>query len=100
MVRKKVRPSMEIVQTPFELPPVVEGSLARAVGSGDAEAALSTASTDEFAPLTKAQVHYWRELCGVLTQVGPAGLPSAEDFPPALCPSRATLHAMVERGIL
>jgi hypothetical protein len=50
--------------------------------------------------LTKAQVHYWRELCGVLTLAGAAGVSSAEAFPPALAPSYSTLKAMVEYGIL
>jgi hypothetical protein len=100
MTRRKLRPSTDIAQPSFELPPMVEGNLALASGPRDAAAVLSSASTDGLPPLTKAQVHYWRELCGVLSQAGPAGLSCAEAFPPALCPSRATLKAMVERGIL
>jgi hypothetical protein len=50
--------------------------------------------------VTKAQAHYWRELCGALAQSGTAGLASADDFPPALGASGSTLKALVERGIL
>jgi hypothetical protein len=100
MARRKMRPDREIVQPSLELPPVVEGSLALASDPGHADAPPAPASTDGLPPLTKAQVHYWRELCGVLTQAGKAGLPSVEGFPPDLAPSRATLKAMVERGLL
>jgi hypothetical protein len=51
-------------------------------------------------PLTKAQVHYWRELCGELSRAGTAGLPTAEAFPLRLRPTHATLKAMVTYGIL
>jgi hypothetical protein len=51
-------------------------------------------------PLTKAQAHYWRDLCGELSLAGTAGLPTAEAFPPDLCPNQATLKAMVAYGIL
>jgi hypothetical protein len=61
---------------------------------------MATSEVSSLPPLTKAQVHYWRELCGVLAQAGTAGLPSAEDFPSELRPSPAKLNAMVERGIL
>jgi hypothetical protein len=50
--------------------------------------------------LTKAQVYYWRELCGDLSRAGMAGVPSAEDFPPDRRPNTATLKAMVRYGIL
>jgi hypothetical protein len=62
--------------------------------------ATTTGPSSSLPSLTKAQVHYWRELCGILAQAGTAGVASAEDFPPALRPSRSTFKAMVERGIL
>jgi hypothetical protein len=100
MARKKVRSATEIMQPALDLSPAVEGSLAVARAPGGAEGHPSVASMKSLPPLTKAQVHYWRELCGVLTQAGKVGVPSADDFPPDLAPSRATLNAMVERGIL
>lgn len=84
-----------------ELPLVVECTTAVAPAAAFVDsAACDSRASSALPPLTKAQVQYWRELCGVLTQAGPAGVPSAEDLPSALRPSRPTLDAMVERGIL
>jgi hypothetical protein len=80
---------------------MVNGSLALTSELGVDERASSLAAEPaELPPLTKAQVYYWRELCSVLTQAGPAGLACAEDFPSALAPTRTTLKAMMERGIV
>jgi hypothetical protein len=99
MTRRKVlQASLEL---PFAPPLLVEGTAAVAP-----EAVPMSPPTDKthpgssLPPLTKAQVHYWRELCGVLTQAGAAGVPDVNAFPLALQPSRSTLAAMVERGIL
>ena len=50
-------------------------------------------------PPTKDQVTYWRELVGVLTTLGKAGVQDA-DWPADLKPSRPTLHALEERKII
>jgi hypothetical protein len=88
----------------LELPPVADGNLALAV-AGAPEPVVGMPAPSSFSsaglpPLTKAQVHYWRELCGELSRAGTTGVPSAEDFPPGLRPNRATLKAMVAYGIL
>jgi hypothetical protein len=101
MTRENVRPATAMAQPPLELCPVVSGSLALTSELGvDEQASSRPAEPAGLPPLTKAQVHYWRELCGVLTQADSAGLASAEDFPSALAPSQTTLKAMVERGIV
>ncbi|HEX9412145.1 MAG TPA: hypothetical protein VF916_01450, partial [Ktedonobacterales bacterium] len=53
---------------------------------------------DGLSPPTKAQVYYWRELCGVATLHGAAGVRD-DQWPPELAPSTATLRALVERGL-
>jgi len=50
-------------------------------------------------PPTKDQVAYWRELVGVLTTRGKAGVQDA-DWPADLKPSRPTLRALEERKII
>jgi hypothetical protein len=100
MARKKVRSMSEVVQPSLALSLEMDGNLALSGAPELVEACPSSASTAGLPPLTQAQVHYWRELCGALTQADRAGLASAVDFPPDLAPSRPTLTAMVERGIL
>jgi hypothetical protein len=97
MTRHKVlQPSLPL---PLEMPLVTDGTSAVAplavASSGGA-----SKTTSVLPPLTKAQVHYWGELCGVLAQAGARELASAEDFPPEVRPSQPTLTAMVERGLL
>jgi hypothetical protein len=91
---------MDTAQLALEVPPGVEGSLALAVATASepvlAAPSLHSSSSKWLPPLTKAQVHYWQELCGDLTRAGTAGVPSAEDFPPDRRPNRATLKAMVQ----
>jgi hypothetical protein len=48
---------------------------------------------------THAQVHYWRELCGVLTLHKGPGVADG-DWPADLAPSKPTFKALVERGLL
>ncbi len=54
---------------------------------------------DGFVPATKAQVAYWRQLCGAVSARGKAGMPDTE-WPPELSPNRFTLRALEERRIL
>lgn len=54
---------------------------------------------DGFVPATKAQVAYWRELCGVLSGAGSAGVRDT-DWPADLAPSKPTLAALVGRGLI
>src|SRR5260370_38248801 len=60
--------------------------------------AVTDVFDDGLPPPTKAQVHYWRELCGVATLHGAAGVRD-DQWPPELAPSTATLRALVERGL-
>jgi hypothetical protein len=53
----------------------------------------------DFTPATKAQVAYWRELCGALSLKGTEGLRDT-DWPADLAPSKPILQAMVERGLI
>jgi hypothetical protein len=52
-----------------------------------------------FTPATKAQVAYWRELCGAISLTGTAGTHDS-DWPADLAPAMPTLQAMVERGLI
>ncbi len=52
-----------------------------------------------FTPATKAQVAYWRQLCGAISERGPRGM-NNDDWPPELEPSRITLHAMEEHRLV
>src|SRR5262249_19936223 len=48
---------------------------------------------------THAQVAYWRELCGVLSLAKGFGV-ADKQCPPDLAPTRPTLRALVERGLI
>ncbi len=52
-----------------------------------------------FVPATKAQVAYWRQLCGAISERGTRGMGDA-DWPPELAPTRITLRAMEERMLI
>jgi hypothetical protein len=52
-----------------------------------------------FTPATKAQVAYWRELCGVLSLTGIEGMRDG-NWPEDLAPSKPTLQAMVDRKLI
>jgi hypothetical protein len=53
----------------------------------------------DFTPATKAQVAYWRELCGAISLTGVEGM-RADDWPADLAPSKPTLQAMAERRLI
>jgi hypothetical protein len=52
-----------------------------------------------FTPATKAQVAYWRELCGAISVTGPEGMRDS-DWPADLAPSKPTLQAMADRRLI
>src|SRR5215813_7986081 len=54
---------------------------------------------DGLPPPTHAQVAYWRELCGALSLAKGRGMADAV-WPADLKPSKLTLKALVERGII
>jgi hypothetical protein len=53
----------------------------------------------DFTPATKAQVAYWRELCGAISLTGTKGMQDAA-WPADLAPSKPTLQAMSERKLI
>jgi hypothetical protein len=111
---------VEIVTLPFDEDgeiyagalPGTDGALALSpVGSADANMAAETARLAEYAqawgiivsadftPPTKAQVAYWRELCGAISLTGTQGMRDG-DWPADLAPSGPTLQAMAERKLI
>jgi len=54
---------------------------------------------DELPLPTHAQVEYWRQLCGVLALVKGRGVADG-GWPEDLAPTRPTLRALVERGLI
>ncbi len=59
----------------------------------------SSVIDDALPPPTHAQIAYWRDLCGALSQVKGVGM-ADEAWPADLRPSRPTLKAMTERGLI
>ncbi|HEY7093956.1 MAG TPA: hypothetical protein VH393_12290, partial [Ktedonobacterales bacterium] len=57
-----------------------------------------TVSAD-FIPATKAQVAYWRELCGAISLKGTDGMHDG-GWSADLAPSKPTLQAMADRGLI
>jgi hypothetical protein len=53
----------------------------------------------DFSPVTKAQVAYWRGLCGAISLTGTEGMGDAS-WPADLAPSKPTLQAMVDCGLI
>jgi hypothetical protein len=53
----------------------------------------------DFTPATKAQVAYWRELCGAISLTGTEGMRDG-GWPADLAPSKPTLHAVAERSLI
>jgi hypothetical protein len=53
----------------------------------------------DFTPATKAQVAYWRELCGAISLTGTDGMEDSA-WPANLAPSTPTLQAMADRGLI
>lgn len=54
---------------------------------------------DGFVPATKAQVAYWRQVCGALSLCGATGMRDT-DWPPDVAPTRLTLRALEERRLI
>jgi hypothetical protein len=108
---------VEKVMLPFEEAGQVDAGGARVT---DGELALSPADTLEvnaaesaarladyaqswgitipgnFRPATKAQVAYWREMCGAMSLSGTEGMKDAA-WPADLAPSKPTLQAMADQ---
>ncbi len=53
----------------------------------------------DFTPATKAQVAYWRELCGAISLTGTEGMRDGS-WPADLAPSKPTLQAMADRRLI
>jgi hypothetical protein len=53
----------------------------------------------DFTPATKAQVAYWRELCGAISLTGTDGMTDT-DWPAELAPLKPPLRAMAECGLI
>jgi hypothetical protein len=54
---------------------------------------------DGLPPPTHVQVHYWRELCGAISATGAGGM-ADDGWSADLAPSKPTLRALVEHGLL
>ena len=61
--------------------------------------AWSIAIPADITPATKAQVAYWRELCGAISLMGTEGM-CGGSWPADLAPSKPTLQAMADRGLI
>jgi hypothetical protein len=88
--------------------PTIEGTLALSPTGGAANAAAHAATNaqawgiaipPDFTPATKAQVAYWRELCGAISLTGRDGTRDG-DWPADLAPAKSTLTAMAERALI
>src|SRR5262249_371519 len=53
----------------------------------------------DFTPATKAQVAYWRELCGAISLTGKDGMRDT-DWPTDLAPAKPTVQTMADRGLI
>jgi hypothetical protein len=53
----------------------------------------------DFTPATKAQVAYWREVCGAISLTGTEGMKDTA-WPADLAPSKPTLQAMADRRLI
>src|SRR5690242_5393187 len=78
--------------------PLDEGTLP-APNQPAAPPSVSLLFDDGLPTPTHAQVHYWRELCGVLTLHKGPGVADG-DWPTDLAPSKPTLTALVARGLI
>ncbi|HEV8191850.1 MAG TPA: hypothetical protein VGP82_10255 [Ktedonobacterales bacterium] len=54
---------------------------------------------ERFVPATNAQVAYWRQLCGAISERGSRGM-GETDWPPELAPTRITLRTLEERRLV
>jgi hypothetical protein len=76
-----------------------EQAAAEAVRLADYAQAWSISIPIDFIPATKAQVAYWRELCGTISMTGAEGMRDG-NWPTDLAPSKPTLQAMAERELI
>jgi hypothetical protein len=92
--------------------PSIDGALALSSGDDAATTPSETATRlancariwgisipADFTPATKAQVAYWRELCGAISQTGADGMGDGR-WPEDLAPSKPTLQAMADRKLI
>jgi hypothetical protein len=63
------------------------------------EAAKAPIIDDGLPPPTHVQVRYWRELCGAISATGAGGMADGA-WSADLAPSKPTLKALVERGLI
>jgi hypothetical protein len=109
--------NIEKVALPFEeandasTAPATDGALAlSATDTAAAESAEASRATENarawgliipagFIPATKAQVAYWRELCGAISATGTEGMRDS-DWPADLAPAKPTLQAMADKGLV
>jgi hypothetical protein len=81
------------------LSPVEDASVAAAARLADYVQSWGITIPADFSRATKAQVAYWRELCGAISLTGTEGMHDS-GWPADLAPSKPTLAAMVERGLI
>jgi hypothetical protein len=81
------------------LTPTVDATAEAAARAAENAAAWSLAIPADFTPATKAQVAYWREVCGAISLTGKDGMCDGK-WPADLAPSKPTLQAMAERGLI
>jgi hypothetical protein len=111
-VEKVTLPFDKAVENDPGSTPATDGTLALSpAGNADAtaaEAAVRLADYTQawgitvpadFTPATKAQVAYWRELCGAISLTDVEGMHDSE-WPADLAPLRPTLQAMAERSLI
>jgi hypothetical protein len=92
--------------------PAIDGALALlSASAGDGTAAAEAVRLADYAcswgiailasftPASKAQVAYWRELCGAISLTGADGMRDS-DWPADLAPSKPTLQAMADRNLI
>jgi hypothetical protein len=84
---------------PLALTSVSDRSADVAAHAAANAAAWGLTITPTFTTATKAQVTYWRELCGAISLTGKAGMRD-NDWPADLVPAKPTLTAMAVRGLI
>jgi hypothetical protein len=109
-VEKVLLPLKEAGQGDTSFPPTTDGALAPpdTVAEKAAEEAARLADyvhswnitiPADFTPATKAQVAYWRELCGAISLTGTEGMKDGA-WPTDLAPSKPTLLVMASRCLI
>jgi hypothetical protein len=81
------------------LTPAEDASVAAAERLADYAQSWGITIPADFTPATKAQVAYWRELCGAISLIGMEGMHDC-GWPADLAPSKPTLQAMADRGLI